>query len=102
MLFSPNLDGLQLLVDVCSEFAAKMILSSIVKNLLAYYLLHFGKKFYGMPTPQLTLNSNKIDFVESVKYLGVHIFNSLTNDDDIARQVRSLYCKANVLKHRFF
>ena len=53
-------------------------------------------------TPQLTLNSNKIDLVESVKYLGVRICNSATDDEDIARQVRSLYCYGNMLKHRFF
>ena len=50
----------------------------------------------------MTLNSNKIDFVESVKNLGAHICNSLTDDDDIARQVWSLYCYANMLKHRIF
>ena len=61
-----------------------LLVSSIVKNLLASYLLHLRKKFHG--TPRLTLNSNKIDFVESVKYLGVHICNSLTDDDDIANR----------------
>ena len=46
--FSPSLDGLQLLVDACSEFAAEndlQLLSLIAKNLLAFYMLQLGKKF---------------------------------------------------------
>ena len=87
-------------MDACSEFAAKNDIIFDCEKSLGILFAPLGKKFYG--TPQLTLISNKIDFVESVKYLGVHICNSLTDDDDIARQVQSLYCYANMLKHRFF
>ena len=98
--FSSSLDGLQILVDACSEFAAKNDIIFNCEKSFGVLFAPFGKKFYG--TPQLTLNSNKIDFVKSVKYLGVglHICYSLT-DDDIAGQVRSLDCYANMLKHRF-
>ena len=42
-----------------------------------------------------TLNFSK------VKYLGVYLINTLTDDYDINRQVRSLYCSANQLKSAF-
>ena len=64
--FSSRLDGLQLLVDAFSEFAAKNDIFSCEKS-FGILFAAFGKTFYG--TPQLTLDSNKIDFVESVKYL---------------------------------
>jgi len=36
-----------------------------------------------------------------VKYLGVWINASLKDDDDIQRQVKSLYCAANKLRGTF-
>jgi len=36
-----------------------------------------------------------------VKYLGVLLYASLKDDDDIRRQVKSLYCAANKLRGTF-
>ena len=83
--FSFGLDGLQPLVHACSEFAAKNDNICNCEKSFAMLFAPLRIKFYG--TPQLTLNSNKIDFVESVKCVGVHICISLTGGDDIARQV---------------
>ena len=42
-----------------------------------------------------------IRFVKTVKYLGVYLDSSLADENDINRQVRSLYCTANKLKQNF-
>ena len=60
------------------------------------------RKFQLFGCPTLILNHNKIRFVNSVKYLGVYLSSTLNDDDDIARQVRYIYCCANMLKYRFY
>ena len=52
-------------------------------------------------SPVLTLGKQRIYFVDSVKYLGVCLSNSLLDDDDILRLVRSVYGAGNKLKYRF-
>ena len=47
------------------------------------------------------LCNETLNFSKKVKYLGVYLTNALTDDDDINRQVRSLYCSANQLKSAF-
>ena len=60
------------------------------------------RKFQLFGCPTLILNHNKIRFVNSVKYFGVYLSSTLNDDDDIARQVRYMYCCANMLKYRFY
>ena len=59
-------------------------------------------KFQLFGCPTLTLNHNKIRFVNSVKYLVVYLSSTLNDDDDIAKQVRYIYCCANMLKYQFY
>ena len=41
--------------------------------------------------PKLYTAGNLINFSNSVKYLGIHVNKSLTDDSDIMRQVKFLY-----------
>jgi len=41
------------------------------------------------------LNDAWVQFSDKVKFLGVLLHASLKDDDDIQRQVKSLYCAAN-------
>jgi len=83
-VFSPSVSGLQCLQNICGDHAAEH---------------------------EITFNCNKtsVHFVkcskwctwttfDQVKYLGVRINASLKDDDDIQRQVKSLYCAANKLR----
>ena len=56
--------------------------------------------FY-LSSSKLLIYNSEISFVQSVKYLGLHISSDLTDDIDIQRQVKSLYCSANKLKQQF-
>ena len=52
-------------------------------------------------SPALTFSKQRIYFVDSVKYLGVCLSNSLLDDDDILRLVRSLCGAGDKLKYCF-
>ena len=59
------------------------------------------KSFHLANSPVVRLCNETLNFSQKVKYFGVYLTNALTDDDDINRQVRSLYCSANQLKSAF-
>ena len=56
------------------------------------------KKYKQAAPSTVFLNGVRVQFLDQVKYLGVWINASLKDDDDIQRQVKSLYCAANKLR----
>ena len=69
--FSASLDGLQSIVNVCSKFALENDLVFNCKK--SFGVMFLPRKFQLFGCPILTLNHNKIRFVNSVKYLGVYL-----------------------------
>jgi len=62
----------------------------------------FCPKNYEQPaSSNVFLNDVRVQFSEQVKYFDVALNTSLKDDDDIHRQVKSLYCAANKLKGTF-
>ena len=62
----------------------------------------FCPKKYKQPAPSnVFLNSVRVKCFDQVKYLGVWIYASLKDDDDIQRQATSLYCAANKFRDAF-
>ena len=87
-VFSPSISGLQCLLDICGDYAAE---HEITFNCWCSFL----PKKYKQPAPSnVFLNGVRVQFFDQVKYLGVWINASLKDDDDIQRQVKSLYCAA--------
>ena len=70
-------------------------------NLIKKCMQFLPKSFHLANVPVVRLCNKTLNFSKKVKYLGVYLTNALTNDDDINRQVRSLYCSANQLKSAF-
>jgi len=61
-----------------------------------------AQKRYKQPAPSnVFLSGLRVQFFDQVKYLGVWINTSLKDDDDILRQVESLYRAANKLRGTF-
>ena len=54
-----------------------------------------------MAAPVLLLNGNHLPFFDRYKYLGVFIHNDLSDESDIKRHIRSLYCRGNVFTKNF-
>ena len=57
-----------------------------------------SESFHLTNLPVVRLCNETLNFSKEAKYLGVYLTNALTDDDDINKQVRSLYCSANQLK----
>ena len=97
--FSPSVAGLQDLLAVFDSFSYK---NGIVFNSNKSQCMQFlPKSFHLTNVPVVRLSNKTLNFSKKVKYLGVYLTNALTDDDDINRQVRSLYCSENQLKSAF-
>ena len=86
-VFSPNITGLQSLLNICGDCAAE---HEITFNCNKTIGLLFCPKKYKQPAPSnVFLNGVRVQFFDQVKYLGVWINAPLKDDDDIQRQRRS-------------
>ena len=98
-VFSPSISGLQCLLNICDDYAAE---DEIIFNCIKTIGVLFCPKKYKQPAPSnVFLNGARVQFLNQVKYLGVWINASLKDDDDIQRQVKSLYCAAKKLRGTF-
>ena len=61
----------------------------------------FGVKYCKDFKPKLSLDGKIIKFVDSVKYLGVFLTDTLSDDCDITRQIKYLYAVGNSLRSKF-
>ena len=61
------------------------------------YCVAFTPKLYKLALPSLHINDLPISYTDSIKYLG-YIFTSDNSDDaEMLRQMRLLYCRSNRL-----
>ena len=97
--FSPSIEGLQELIDICSDYVHTHEISFNVKKTVGVVFPSKEIKVYS--TPSIFLSGTKIKFSDKVRYLGILINQYLLDDDDIKRQVRMLYSAANKLRSRF-
>ena len=98
-MFSPSINGLQCLPNICGDYAAEQEITFNCKKIIGVL---FCPKKYKQPAPSnVFLNGVRVQFLDQVKYLGVCINAPLKDDDDIQGQMKSLYCAANKLRGTF-
>ena len=98
-VFSSSISGLQCLLNICGDYAAEHEIHFNCNKTIG--VLYCPKK-YKQPAPSIFfLNCVRMQFLDQVKYLDVWINASLNDDDDIQRQVISLYRAANKLRGTF-
>ena len=91
-LFSPSLVNLQDLLNAYYNYTQSHKMLFNCSN--SFGMLFAPKNFNLSSSPKLLIDNTKISFVQSVKYLGLHINSDLTDDINIQRQIKSLYCSA--------
>ena len=98
-LIAPSAKGLQAILSVCEKYALD---HDIVYNTSkTVCMLIRPKKLSNLKRVSLSLCGNELEFVEQYKYLGVLISNVSSDNNDIDRQRRALYRRANMLFRKF-
>jgi len=89
VLLAPAPSALQKLIDYCGTFAEN---NDIFYNLKKTKCMCIRPKgFTDLYFPKMYLNGEVVKVINKEKYLGVFIVDDLSDDDDIMRQMRSIY-----------
>ena len=100
VLLGPSPMSLQTLLNICEMYAKKYELSFNVKKTKVMCLK--PKKMSNLSVPVFKLNGKELEVVNTQKYLGVFITDNLKDDNDMCRQVKSVYAKGNILVRKFY
>ena len=95
--FCPSLSGFNELLAVCWKRA---VAHNIAFNAGKLYGMMFGVKYCKDFKPKLSLDGKIIKFVDSVKYLGVFLTDTLSDDCDITCHIKYLYAVGNSLRSK--
>ena len=97
-LMAPCAIALQELIGLCYEYSVDIDLNF---NATKSYCVAFTPKLYKLALPSLHINHLPISYTDSIKCLG-YIFTSDNSDDaEMLRQMRLLYCRSNRLIRMF-
>ena len=97
---TPSFKGLQKLLDICCDYSSG---HDITFNCTKFKTMMFKTRHLRLYfEPKFHLCSNSINCVKKIKYLGFVLTSDLKDDDDMNRQLRSIYGSADKLRKKFF
>ena len=96
ILLAHTLRGMQKMLDICSEFAIEF---DIKFNATKPIALRFWKRF-NMPRMSLILSGAKLNFVQSVKYLGIYMCAGQSFKCSIEQAKAKFYRSFNYLLYK--
>ena len=97
-LLAPCAIALQKLLDICHEYGVE---HDVIYNPLKSVCMVFKPDRFSLKCPLVHLGNNVLEYQEKVKYLGVLLNNNLNDNDDIMKQMRGLYARANSVLRKF-
>ena len=97
-LLAPCAIALQKLLDICHEYGVE---HDVIYNPLKSVCIVFKPDRFSLKCPLVHLGNNVLEYQEKVKYLGVLLNDKLNDNDDIVKQMRGLYARANSVLRKF-
>ena len=100
VILAPSVKGLQKFVNKCTKYGDKFDIT--FNRLKSNSMIISDRKLKPANFLCIGLYMNKelLKYVNKVKYLGHVIHCTLSDDDHIERQTKSLYVKANVISRK--
>ena len=99
VLFAPSVAGLQMLIDTCKKYGDNFDIVFNSKKTVSLSIKCNARS--SNIKPEFILGNDRVAAVSEVKYLGHVITDTLCDDKDMLRQIRSLYCRSNMLIRKF-
>ena len=93
-LMAQSAVGLQKMLDVCFDFSLR---NDIMFNPLKSVCVTFKPKNSKLSGPRIRLDSNILEYISQTKYLGFMFNTNAQDDEDMLRQMRTLYIRSNKL-----
>ncbi|KAL0871067.1 hypothetical protein ABMA27_004872 [Loxostege sticticalis] len=98
VLLSPSISALKKLITICEHYVEA---HGLRYNVSKSELLVFKAKNKTYSVPMIKINGTPLKQVQSFRYLGHWVTESLKDDLDIERERRALCIRANMLSRRF-
>ena len=99
VLLAPSPSAMQKLLAICDKFASE---HELVYNVKKSVLMCVKPRWLkNLSIPAMYLDGKQLKIVHEQKYLGVFLTDTMKDDCDIKRQIRSIYARGNVLIKRF-
>ena len=98
-LLAPSAIGLQRLLDVCFDFN---ISNDIMFNPIKSVCVVFKSKSNKLYCPTVSLDCDILEYTAHTNYLGFTFSMNAQDDDDMLRQMRTLYIRSNKLLRTFY
>ena len=87
-----------ILIDACYKYGTD---NDIMFNPIKSVFTIFKPKAYKLYSPTVFICQEALKYISESKYLGFKFSDSICDDCDLLRQVRSLYAKSNKLIRTF-
>ena len=97
-LLAPSASAMQSLLDICYDYGSD---NDILFNPIKSVYTIFKPKAYKLYLPSVFIGSDALKYVAESKYLGFSFCDSKQDDNDILRQMRTVYAKSNTLLRTF-
>ena len=98
-LLAPRAIGLQRLLDVCFDFSIR---NDIMFNPIKSICVVFKSKSNKLYCPTVSLECDNLVYTAYTKYVGFTFSMNVQDDDDMLRQMRTLYIRLNKLLRTFY
>jgi len=103
VLLAPSWKGLQFLIDIFQQATADIdMLCNVDKTVCMVFSPSNRRKIVASSFPEFHLGDTCLKFVCTFRYLGHIITNDQHDDNDIAREIRNLFVRTNILKKNFY
>ena len=99
VLVAPSPVALQKLINCCSVFAKNNDMLFNTKKSVCMYVK--SKKFKDLYVPNFILDDKALKFVDKEKYLGIIMSENCKSENDMHRQMRSIYGRGNMVIRNF-
>ena len=99
IILCPSAKGLQSLITICQTYGNDHDINFNLDKTVGMLIQPKNSKIYC--SCDIFLNGKKLRFVNEYKYLGIIVISSFYDDNDIMRQMRSLYIRGNFLSRNF-
>ena len=97
-LLAPCAIGLQRMLDLCFDFSIR---NDIKFNPIKSVCIVFKHKNNKLYCPNVRLDRNILEYISCTTYLGFTFNMNSQDDDDMLRQMRTLYIRSNKLLRTF-
>ena len=97
-LLAPSAIGLQRTLNVCLDFSIR---NDIKFNPIKYVCIVFKPKSSKLYCPNVKLDCDALEYISCTKYLGFTFNMNSQDEDDMLRQMRTVYIRSNKLLRTF-